>query len=618
MKKPATFLIIVLILFTSIHSFSDEKQPINDVYAILFIMDGLNYDTFARAMEKGSAPNIKKYFIDEGAHFTRALTIFPSASSTAYQSFISGLFPGYAGIPYLGWFDRARGKPVCYFTPSGHRHLDHDFLNLKALLDPAETRLYPPSTIFDHLKGHETAAIYSSYNAGAKYRKPKNPVPAMWAVFGSAREEMLDRYAFKEVVNLFRKPLSQIPRFTFVGLYSFDSLGHHFGADSAIIEYNLEQFDNFLAKFIALLKERGLFDKTYIILAADHGMHDTPKSKFNLKEFVGKTGLTLYPGHPRKADDDVYVSSRGISSAHIYIKGEGGWRERPDYNRMRNYPLKSGKGIDIIKTLAGAGEIKFVIVRDGFHKVHVFSNDGHGAVTWYFDKSGTGWYKYDVVAGPDPLELTGDPNTARLVDNGFYSADMWGEATAEHKYPDAVVQLSQIFADGRSGDIFVIPENDWVLYRGKAATHGSIIKEDMHVPFLIRGPAVPTGRFGFARVSDLYPTLLNWFGIEGNEKHYDGRHLFEYRACRPDCATIGLKFPSPSGRGKGRGILFLNDIAKLKKTRERLEMIYSDLEKQKGEPKKYHFTPNLVLDANMWLVNEQLKGIDADVKILLQ
>jgi arylsulfatase A-like enzyme len=95
------------------------------------------------------------------------------------------------------------------------------------------------------------------------------------------------------------------------------------------------------------------------------------------------------------------------------------------------------------------------------------------------------------------------------------------------EYPDAVIQLSQIFHDGRAGDLFVIPKSEWGFRKAKAATHGSIIFDDMRVPMLISGPTVPAGKFGVIRSCDIYPLLLKWFGINVPKNNYDGVDPFE-------------------------------------------------------------------------------------------
>lgn len=547
-------------------------------------MDGYHYDAFWRAVNNGSAPNIKKYFVENGAYYTNAITVFPSISSNAYLSMISGLKTGHSGITYLGWFDRVNQEPIIYFTLKGQKHLDVDLLNLNALLDPDIDILHPPSTLFDYLEGHKTATVFSSFSANATVRRPKNPIPPLWSTFASQREEMLNKYAYDAIFKLYDQPVEEIPRFTLIGLYGFDAHGHHYGAMSPILDYTLEEFDQFIGRFFNLLKKKGIYKKTFVTIASDHGMHSTPRGKFNLKELIKEMGLKTYKGRPKREKYDVFVFSRGVASADLYLRGRGGWTERPSLMMLRNYPLNNGNTLDLIDKLNKRPEFRLIIARDGYHKAHVFSKKGHGLITYYTDGSKE-HFSYKVVKGEDPLELR-KSRAARMVGKNFYSAKRWSEKTYDHKYPNAVVSLSQVFADGRAGDIYVIAEPDWVFYRDKKGTHGSIYKDDMHIPILMHGPNVEKGAHGYIEIGDIFPIFMKWFGI------VDGRLL--------------------------RNKVPRNDKRYVQKVINKLEKIRDRLQLQKENPKKHQFTSPLVLDANVWLVEEQIKRIKDNAKVFLQ
>lgn len=317
-------------------AWADQARPIRDVYVVVFVLDGLNQKTLANALGTSDIPNIRKYFLEEGKYFDNVQTVFPSASNVAYQAMVSGKEPGDVGLTYLGRYDRKKMKPINYFSIKGQKEMVEDFHG---------------HTLFDDLKGYETAAIYSSFGRGATFSRPKIPIPAIWSTFASQREEMLDKYAMSEVMDLFARPMALLPRFTLTGLYGFDTIGHHYGASSVLLKYDLEQFDLLLGRLIDLLKERGIFDKTYIVLLSDHGMHDTPKGFFDLKKFISDSGLKIYNGRSKKGDWDVVPIVRGIASAEIYI--------------TRN------KGVDLVSLLRSRDEIQYVIVKD-----HIYTKDG--------------------------------------------------------------------------------------------------------------------------------------------------------------------------------------------------------------------------------------------------
>lgn len=501
-----------------------EAPRINDVYVVFLIIDGVNRDFLFELLNKGELPILKKYFVDEGATFTDAVTVFPSASAGAYQSFITGLFPGHAGIPYLEWFNRTQLKPIKYLSVKGHKHINANFLNWRALLDPDEPALRKPTTIFELLGNHPSAAVYSEFYLGAKTHMPKLPVAGIWSTFVSRRVVELDKYAWLNTFKLFNNPIEEIPRLTLVGFYSEDEYGHEEGAKSEYVKFALKYFEDQLEKFIGILKMRGIWEKTYIIVASDHGMHNI-KGTFNLKRYLKEKGFNLVNNNPHKKNANVYVSARGVSSAQVYIKGKGGWETRPSLKEMKGIKCKNGQILDIIEAIKNAEPTDILAVRDGHHKIHVYSKTSHAVIIWE-EVEGRDWYGYipDNLTD-DPLGYSKDKKLRALIISGMHEPSEWGPKSAKTDYPDAITQLGQIMRDGRAGDI-IISSRDWSFYRLKKATHGTLHSSAMHFPILMRGPTVPRGTYGFMRSVDMYPTILGWFGLEVKEDHHDGTRLF--------------------------------------------------------------------------------------------
>ena len=76
---------------------------------------------------------------------------------------------------------------------------------------------------------------------------------------------------------------------------------------------------------------------------------------------------------------------------------------------------------------------------------------------------------------------------------------------------------------GRSGDLIVIPRENWLL-SSAAATHGTLHAYDQRVPVMFLGPGVPAGRRdGAATPADIAPTLAALAGFSFTTP--DGRVL---------------------------------------------------------------------------------------------
>ncbi len=525
MKKFLSFVSCILSLVFCFSAFASPPQ-INDVYVVHFVMDGMNRRIFNALLDSGKLPNVKEHFVDNGAVFKDALSNFPSTSPTIYQSYVTGLLPGNSGIPHLERFDRKNEKVIGYLTTSGYLKINDDMINMRALQNPDVARLQPPTTIYELLDGHPTFSLYSSFRRGAADYFPKRvPIHALWSTYVTDSAENIDYLAYKKIFDIFKK--ADIPRYMLVGLYSVDVLEHEFEIESKRVEHAVVQFDLFLKEFLELLKERGIADRTYLILSADHGMHDTGK-RFDLEKPLIEAGVFIKPGNPKIHSYTLYTADRGISSTHIYVKHDGGWEPIESADILRDHPKKGGGTIDLTQTLLSLEPTMFVIARDGERAARIFDKHGGESRIECYSLKFTDWCSYRVADNrSDPLHYKGRAHLTRLLDGEPHSTLEWKAAAVNEDYPDAVVQLAQIFWDGRAGDFFVIPESQWGFRKAKAATHGSIIFDDMRVPILISGPTVQKGSFGVIRSCDIYPMLVKWFGLHVPEENYDGVDPFE-------------------------------------------------------------------------------------------
>lgn len=497
--------------------------PINDIYVIHFVLDGCNRKAFEQTLAKGKLPNIQRHFLQGGARFTHALSSFPSTSSSIYQSYTTGLLPGHAGIPHLERFDRQDEEVIGYLTPGGAPKINSDLINLRALLNPDVGELEPTTTIFELLRGYPTAALYTMFQRGASFVHPvKAPLHALWSTYVTDDVMNVDVLALQKVLDLFREEIQSIPRYALVGLYSADIMGHHYGPVSPEVEEVLVQFDLFLADFLVLLKERGIADKTFIIVSADHGMHESG-DLFEFQKALEKRDVALKPASPRRRDYTLYAANRGVVSSHVYVRHDGGFEPLIDPEVLRKIPTTGGEPIDLIDAILKMEATDLVIVRAGERRAHVFRYDGTDATIACSAIGPVDYcsFSFDRTRG-DPFGYAADPRLSHLLDGRPHSSFAWRQATAGEAYPDAVVQLSQIFHDGRAGDLFVTTRGRFGFRKVKAGNHGGPGEDDMRVPLLIAGPTVPRGAFGVARSVDLYPAMLQWFGIHVPAENHDG------------------------------------------------------------------------------------------------
>jgi len=574
--------LLAALAFAQVALAKAPPRGINDVYVVHFIVDGTNQKTFEEALEEGRLPTVKKRFYEEGAVFADGLSTFPTTSTSVYQAYSTGLFPGHAGIPHLERLDRQSGKVIGYLTVSGFDKVNSDFINLRALMNPNVARLQPPSTIFELLEGHPTQVVYSSFSRGAADRYPRRaPIRALWSTYVSEAPENVDVLAMKRVMKLFEGPAAEIPRYMLVGLYSSDISGHKYGPASPEVKDVLAQFDVFLRDFLKLLKRRGINEKTYVIISADHGMHETGKL-FKLRAALEADGIRLKSSHPPRRDYALYVANRGVASSHIYIRHDGGFAPMADLELARRIPKAGGGSADLIETLKGLDATEFVIARSGARSATIFGKDGSRATARWYNVGGTDYVSYRTQGG-DPLGHSKARRVRRLMDGEPHSTREWLEATSNERYPDAVVNLSQIFHDGRAGDIFVTSAGRYGFRKVKEGNHGGIVAGDMRTPFMMAGPTVPKGRLGAIRPVDVYPLLLSWFGIEVPQENFDGEDPFggprreDRSAQRLAAAEMRAQLGGRLGRRPGLARLAREELARRELLVERLGTLLGNM-----------------------------------------
>jgi len=68
---------------------------------------------------------------------------------------------------------------------------------------------------------------------------------------------------------------------------------------------------------------------------------------------------------------------------------------------------------------------------------------------------------------------------------------------------------------GRSGDLFIIPENYYLIGGSSGTTHGTPFNYDTHVPVIFMGTGIRAGHYyGRIAVNDIAPTLAAIAGVE--------------------------------------------------------------------------------------------------------
>lgn len=465
-----------------------------------FLIDGARLDTFGELLERGDLPNIARYLVEPGC-FRAATTVFPSVTGVAYVPYLTGLFPGPANIPGYRWFDREhyQKRPVSLMRFRSYHGLGSYLMDRD--LSPAAT------TLFEILK--PCTNIFSGISRGTGWRRNAayfRRIPAALKFLQTGSWDHIDRAGEEYLLSA---ALRLKERFTFHTTYSIDEYSHHHGPFSARVRARYLDFDRILGRLCAALRSTGQLDGSLLALGADHG-HTEVHRHFDLERFFERLGLkTLYfPKHVRRwFDADAAVMVAGNGMGHVYLRGPHPWTARPPAEEhLERHPR-------LIEDLLAEPAIDQVIYRRADGAVEVRSERGAATVSVEGDRV---CYR---SAGPDPFgypKLPAEMTRAEAL-----------EYTAATEYPDAPVQVTQVFESPRAGDFLVTARrgcdlrvrHERVVHR---SCHGTLHREHMTVPFAINHPMVART----PRSVDVFRTVLTLLGrADAIRRGLDGMHL---------------------------------------------------------------------------------------------
>lgn len=453
---------------------------------VLILADGARSDVFEQLLERGMLTNISRHVVEPGG-FIKASSVFPSTTGPAYLPYLMGAFPGECGVPGIRWLDKN-----LWNDPFNIRRMRSYVSYEAALLNGDITKSRP--TLFELLPS--SVSVFNEMNRGLV---PGNNLTGhgtalYWKVRSHFFEngKSIDRVAADKLLGCLGRPEENIPHFFFTVMMQIDSLSHKLHPfHKKVIDAYLE-LDGIMGEVVEKLKARDLIEQTLIAIVSDHGLTAT-HTHLDLGGLLEKRGFKLlqYPNILRNffsADCSVMVS--GNAMAHIYFRN-----------------VSEARIDGATAEIASRPETDIVLRRRPDGWISVLSGRGRARVTARSDE-----ILYETE-GSDPF---GFGDMGKTV-----SKDRQLALTFQTPYPDALVQVCQIFESSRAGDIIVSAKPGFDLrsrleFPEHKASHGSMVSEHTTVPMAISAPVSARP----ARTLDIYPTVLEHMGTpipEGTE-----------------------------------------------------------------------------------------------------
>jgi hypothetical protein len=467
----------------------------DDRRATLLILDGARPDVFQHLARAGDLPHLSRHVLEPGA-MPAATTVFPSTTGVAYLPFLTGCYPGTCNVPGIRWMDVARygGRWIrdrahvrSYCGVQGGR-LNEDLpreITTLFDLEPDTLALCTPFTRGLWPGGEGMALARAILGAQAHY---------------TGRYELLDAavaHALAQAARLAR-------RLVFAVFPGVDGITHWLDPWHPRVLDAYRQFDRAFGRYV---RAGGLSGHHLVVVVSDHGASAIRRHSDVSLALEGR-GLPVLR-HPLlwRRRPKVAVMVSGNAAAHVYLL--------PGQPRQRRYSLAEieagavpGVPADLVDFLAQLEGIALVAATDG-QDVVVRGRQGrarlrpgaHGSIH-YLPEDGD-------VLNLAPRAQVGSPSE-------------WLRASVGGAYPDAAVQLLQLFRSPRAGDLIVAAapgadlRGDWEIPEHRSG-HGSLVAEHMRCIVAANCP-LPEA----IRTVDVFPLIATHLGYAINPG-IDGR-----------------------------------------------------------------------------------------------
>ena len=485
--------------------------------AIVFMVDGVNATVFREMLDGGRLPNLKKYFVDRGLYFERAIAAVPGVTLPNETSLVTGLWPGHHGVTGTTWFDRNRLVERNYEEVAEKNLLDND---------------YAAPTLFERLDDKTTLSLFYQAHRGVtkfveNWLSAGPPYFLGWYGF----VDRLSLWRFNVVAEIARAR-QEYPALIFSYVLSPDMEAYRSGISSDAYRAALEHTDAHIGRILRDLEAAGRLDKTDLALVSDHGMVDVGRH-WSVKRFLREELHLAVPGEGfweespferRLAHYQKFaavVTGSGERYRAIYVrKPRAGaaepkppefenWLVRPTARELRAYPADDGRTVDLIERLAAAEPVDLVAYREAPDRVRIVGRKGEAEVSRENPQSRRTAVR--VVSGEDPLGYRGVISADGLAT--AHDDREWLALTSDTTYPDLVPQIMAYFDAPRAGDLIVFAAPGWEFADGHKGGHGGVRPEEMYTVLLFAGPGVPhERRTAPVRTLDLVPTVLELLG----------------------------------------------------------------------------------------------------------
>lgn len=456
---------------------------INKKRVLFYLLDGARPDILTELIANGKLPNLQQ-LVEEGT-FRIATTCFPSTTGPAYLPFLTGQFPGPMNIPGIRWFDKQEFKRTRWNKMAMRSYCGPEAGWFNTDMPASKATLFELLGESYNLYNMITRNIPDQYDLGKKGKS--------WLYTRAhflKRHHAVDLQGHQRIMSLLKSDKDFDFLFAVFPSVDWDSHYHHIRDHRTVAAYQIA--DNSIGEVRAYLEKKGWWKDTLFILTSDHGL--TPShTHLDLGDWMTDHGLksvgypVIWRQNPKSA---VMISGNSFGSIHL-LNHEGS-------QVLQEKELTDLFSKERLKELLKEKAVDFIAYR-GNNEGEYYVQNHHGKAL--ISQQGTNYAYEPVDADPLFLQRINVKGHREALENTFNSL-----------YPDALVQISQLFKSRRAGDIVVSARNGFDLrsfweYPEHKGSHGSLAKEHIQVPLIYnqKGWAAHP-----ARTADIFPTILKW------------------------------------------------------------------------------------------------------------
>src|SRR5262245_10430082 len=387
---------------------------------LLLLVDGSRSDVFRELCEGGELPHCDRFF-RQGGRFSDAVSVFPSTTGPAYLPFLTGCYPGTCDVPGIRWFDK---KAYGLGSPRSKRY--RRYVGFESFLMNRDLKS-DKRTLFQFFQ--HPVNIFSPINRGTTSRANKTTHSRIWYWYYAHltdRWSMVDEAAATKLL----KALEEETDFAFVVFPAVDEFSHlAYPRHEKTIEAYLK-VDAAVGRIVQKLKDKGWLEETLVVLVSDHGLSAT-QMHFGVGSVWEERGIrTFYYPKIMKWDFEAASMVSGNGMIHLYFKdprepASRGWVGRTPFEL-----LEEDRG-ELLEALLDQPAVDILAGQSADGSIVAMSRRGRAKI-----QSRDGFLHYEVKGG-DPFGY--GPLPPSMSDR---EALQW---TSASEYPDALVQLTQIF-----------------------------------------------------------------------------------------------------------------------------------------------------------------------------